>query len=115
MVWLILRLEDAAFCILGVYAYYILGASWWFFNLAFLVPDLSLLGYTFNDRIGASLYNFVHNYILACVIIAAGFYLHHELTTASGIVLFTHIALDRVFGYGVKYPTGFEHSHIQRY
>jgi Domain of unknown function (DUF4260) len=31
-----------------------------------------------------------------------------------GLIWFTHIGVDRALGYGLKYPTGFKDTHLQR-
>jgi hypothetical protein len=30
------------------------------------------------------------------------------------LVWFAHIGMDRLMGYGLKYPTGFKDTHLQR-
>jgi hypothetical protein len=30
----------------------------------------------------------------------------------AGIILFTHSSMDRVFGYGLKYPDSFNNTHL---
>jgi len=35
-----------------------------------------------------------------------------EMYTLVGIILFSHSAMDRVFGYGLKYPDSFKNTHL---
>ena len=37
-----------------------------------------------------------------------------ETATQIALVWLAHIGLDRFFGYGLKYPTGFKDTHLQR-
>ena len=37
--------------------------SWGLFALLFLVPDVSMIGYFVNPRVGAITYNAVHTYV----------------------------------------------------
>jgi hypothetical protein len=58
-----LRLEGAAALALAALAYRATGASWLMFAVLFLTPDLSMLGYLINRRVGAWMYNFGHSYL----------------------------------------------------
>jgi hypothetical protein len=57
---LILRLE--AFCLLAgaCWAFQFQHASWVLFAVLFFAPDLSMLGYLVNPKIGAAAYNAAH-------------------------------------------------------
>lgn len=91
-----------------------LGYIWWWFFALLLLPDLSMLGYVVNNRIGAVLYNLIHHRALALMVGIAGYWAHLDLWLISGIVLFGHSSMDRMFGYGLKYFTGFEYTHLGR-
>jgi hypothetical protein len=39
---------------------------------------------------------------------------HLPVLTLAALILGGHIGLDRLLGYGLKYPTAFKGSHIQR-
>lgn len=77
-----------------------------------LVPDIGMLGYTFNAKIGAFSYNLLHNRIIAVAALLAGFYFNIDLITLTGVILFSHIAMDRMLGYGLKLQEGFKHTHL---
>jgi Domain of unknown function (DUF4260) len=34
--------------------------------------------------------------------------------TQVGLIWLAHIGIDRVLGYGLKYPTGFKDTHLSR-
>jgi len=77
-----------------------------------LTPDLAMLPYLLNPRIGSVSYNVVHSYLLplglATVTIIA-----HRLGILPILLIWTaHIGLDRFLGYGLKYPTAFSDTHL---
>ena len=109
---LLLKLEDAA-KFAAVYALSLyLGNAWWLFFAWLLAPDLSMIGYLINTRVGAIFYNLAHHQGLAIVAFAIGFYLNNHALTFAGIILLGHSSLDRLLGYGLKYPDDFKHTHL---
>ncbi|EHQ26720.1 DUF4260 domain-containing protein [Mucilaginibacter paludis] len=109
-----LKFEEVA--ITGVAIYFLtrhsLGFSFWVWIPLFLMPDLSMLGYLFNNRVGALTYNLFHHRGLALLLSAAGFLLHQEIMISLGILLFAHSSFDRMFGYGLKYNDSFNHTSL---
>jgi hypothetical protein len=67
-----------------------------------------------DTRLGAVTYNAVHNYVLVAAVLAAGVISGADVVTALGVILAAHIGMDRAIGYGLKYPTAFVHTHLQR-
>jgi hypothetical protein len=88
------------------------GYSWWLFAACILLPDLSMIGYAINTRAGALMYNFFHHQGVAILAGLCGFYLHQPWLEFTGILLFGHSAMDRIFGYGLKYADDFKHTHL---
>ena len=37
-----------------------------------------------------------------------------DAAVAVALIWLTHIGVDRAIGYGLKYPTGFKDTHLQR-
>jgi len=109
---LLLKLEDAAKFAAAYALSLYFGYSWWLFLAWFLAPDLSMIGYFVNTKVGAVAYNLAHHQGLAIVIFAGGIYLNMPSLTFAGIVLFGHSAFDRLLGYGLKYPDDFKHTHL---
>lgn len=110
----LLRLEGLAVAAITVILYAKAGASWWLFAALWLVPDLSMLGYLVNARIGALCYNTVHTYLLP-VALAAGALLLHKTAPLPYLLLWcNHIGVDRLCGYGLKYSAGFGFTHLSR-
>lgn len=108
----LLRLEGLVLLIASVVLYAQLGAGWGWFAALFLVPDVSLAGYLFGPQIGAVVYNTGHSttgpLLLAVVGLLAG--LPQVLPYA--LIWTAHIGFDRALGYGLKYGTGFGHTHL---
>ena len=65
----LLRLEGIAILALSAFAYRELHGSWIFFAVLFLAPDLFMLGYLANARLGAAIYNSIHTLFAPAVLI----------------------------------------------
>jgi hypothetical protein len=109
---LVLRLEALAVLALAVAGYARLGGTWWFFAALFLTPDLSMLGYLGGRRLGAMLYNAGHCYLAPAVLGAVGVLTPSALVLQLALIWAAHIGFDRMIGYGLKYATGFRHTHL---
>jgi hypothetical protein len=110
----ILRAEGLVVFVVCLFWYSNLNASWLLFILLWLVPDISMVGYLKDTKLGAIIYNLVHNYILALVVCAFGIFFGNNLIVSIGVIWVSHIGLDRFMGYGLKYPDSFKHTHIQQ-
>ncbi|MGR3811365.1 DUF4260 domain-containing protein [Jiulongibacter sp. NS-SX5] len=108
----LLKLEELAHFILGIFLFSQTSYAWWWFPALILLPDLSMIGYAFNSKTGALLYNIFHHKALGILFFIVGQYLVLEPLTLTGIILFSHSAMDRIFGYGLKYKTSFHHTHL---
>jgi hypothetical protein len=111
---LLLRMEAALVFGLSLFFYRSIGVHWGIFFLIFLWPDLFMLGYFFSVRLGSGLYNLVHTYILPMALAAVSLNQHRTGLLAFAIIWIAHIGLDRALGYGLKYPTFFKDTHLQR-
>jgi hypothetical protein len=108
-----LRLEEAGMLLLSIYLYYTsLHYSGWLFWALFLLPDLSMLGYLANTRMGAFVYNLFHHKGVAVLIYIAGLWSRSEPLQLAGLVLFGHSSFDRMMGYGLKYGDAFTSTHL---
>jgi Domain of unknown function (DUF4260) len=110
----LLRLEGGCVLVLGIICYREIHASWILFAVLLLVPDLAMLGYLRGARIGAAVYNLVHTLsapiaLIACAVLGKSMWL-----LPYGLIWISHIALDRLLGFGLKYPTRFNDTHLQR-
>jgi Domain of unknown function (DUF4260) len=86
--------------------------KWWLYPALLLVPDIFMLGYLKDKKIGAFLYNLGHSYLAPALVIYSGWHRHHSLTTAIGLIWLGHIGWDRFIGYGLKYDSDFKHTHL---
>ncbi|TNJ45246.1 DUF4260 domain-containing protein [Tamlana fucoidanivorans] len=107
-----LKIEELFMFFLGVYLFSALNYSWWWFVGLFLLPDLGMLGYVVNSKVGAITYNMCHHKGIAIFMLLLGYYLNKELLQLAGIILFSHASFDRVFGYGLKYYSHFKQTHL---
>ena len=109
---LLLKVEELSLFLLSIVLFTRTGYAWWWFPLLLFVPDAGMAGYLVNTHIGAQLYNIVHHRAVALAVYAAGVFSAVPLLELAGIMLFAHASLDRVFGYGLKYPDRFTHTHL---
>jgi len=110
----VLRLEECALLALTVAVYGHLHFSWVLFAALFLAPDLFMAGYMAGPRVGAAAYNVGHARFVPLALLALGHWGGRPVLMAVALVWFAHIAFDRFFGYGLKYPTFFKDTHLQR-
>ena len=111
MKWL-LKIEELLMFLLGVCAFQTLTYSWWWFLVLLMLPDIGMLGYLVNPRIGAITYNLCHHKALAVALFLLGTNVNVQALQLVGIILFSHASLDRVFGYGLKYFDDFKNTHL---
>ena len=110
---ILLKLEALGLFLLGIFLFSTLNYSWWWFLVLILVPDMGMLGYLVNSKIGAWTYNLCHHQGLAILIFLVGtVVIPSEILSLAGIILFSHAAMDRIFGYGLKYEEGFKFTHL---
>lgn len=107
-----LKLEQLALLIGLLFIYNQLGFSWMWFAILFLSPDLFMLGYLFGNKIGAITYNFIHNYAITILIITIGYFTENKTVIMIGLIFSSHIAFDRILGYGLKKYDGFKSTHL---
>ena len=98
--------------------------AWWCYLLLLLGPDIGMLGYLVNARAGAITYNLFHHKGLALVVTVGGQYMSllnftgqgpvadWDAVAITGIILFGHASMDRIFGYGLKFGDSFQHTHL---
>lgn len=110
----LLHIEGFAVLALSLHFYGYSGFSWLLFFILFLAPDLSMLAYLMNNRMGAIVYNLFHTYSLAIVILFWGIMVSDDTVLAIGLIWSAHIGMDRMLGFGLKYPTAFKDTHLNR-
>jgi hypothetical protein len=110
----VLRLEALCVLIATVFAYRASGAGWGIFALYFLLPDVSLLAYLVNARVGAFAYNVAHSYIGPVGCLVASTVLAMPVLMTVALIWAAHVGFDRALGYGLKYSEGFGFTHLGR-
>ncbi len=108
----LLKLEELTMFALSIYLFNQTEFAWWWFPALILLPDIGMLGYLINAQVGAAMYNLFHHKALAVAVLCIGFYTGDAWTTLTGIILFGHASMDRIFGYGLKYTDDFKHTHL---
>jgi Domain of unknown function (DUF4260) len=110
----LLRVEGAVVLALSLFLYRTTGAPWWRFLVLFLWPDLFMLGYLVSVPLGTRLYNLVHIYIFPLALAAVAYHEHQSGLLSFTLIWIAHLGFDRALGYGLKYPTFFKDTHLQR-
>jgi hypothetical protein len=108
----ILRSEGVAIAGLTAILYARTGASWWVFAALWLVPDLSMLGYLAGPFWGARIYNGIHAYTTPITLGVCAWLLGAHSMVPVALIWANHIAVDRMLGYGLKYPSRFGWTHL---
>jgi hypothetical protein len=110
----LLRAEGLAIVVAALALYFHAGHGWLLLVLLVLAPDLSMLGYLGGPRTGAIAYDAVHTTVLPLALGVAGVLTDVELARQLALIWLVHIGVDRLVGYGLKYPTAFKDTHLQR-
>ncbi|KAF2427820.1 hypothetical protein EJ08DRAFT_680776 [Tothia fuscella] len=109
---LLLRVEGA--CIFGstIWAYSRYNQSWWTFAGLLFLPDLGMAGYIANSTAGAAIYNSFHTETPPILMLCAALAKNDNELAGLALCWLAHIEMDRMLGYGLKYGTGFGHTHL---
>lgn len=107
-----LRAEGAAAMVAGVDLFVHAGQPWWLFAVLFLAPDLGFLGYLAGPRVGAATYNALHTYASPVALGLAATAWAAPAVLGVAAIWVAHIGFDRLLGYGLKYASGFNETHL---
>jgi hypothetical protein len=108
------RLEGLAALLLSICVYWQIGGTVLLFGVLFLAPDISILGYRRGTRAGAMLYNLFHNYAVPLALVILSCWNNNQMLMAVALIWVAHIGFDRMLGYGLKYPSSFQETHLGR-
>ena len=111
---LLLHWEGAAVLVAAVFVYFRLGLPLWAFLVFLLAPDLSAIGYLFGPRVGSVTYNLAHIVVWPLLVGGVGWALGWAWAAPVALIWLAHIGMDRMVGYGLKYPDAFKVSHLDR-
>ena len=98
--------------LISIYLFSLLDYAWWVYLVLILTPDIGMIGYAFNTRIGAFTYNLFHHKGIALLVGFVGVWWGISMLQLAGIILFGHASMDRMMGYGMKYPDSFKNTHL---
>jgi len=111
---LLLHAEGIAVGVAAIVLYFHADYPWWLLVALVLAPDVSMAGYLAGPRIGAACYDAVHTYVGPVVLGAIGVIAGADTASQIALIWLAHIGIDRALGYGLKYPSGFKDTHLQR-
>ena len=110
----LLRLEGLSVFVAALVLYFDAAYGWLLLVVLALAPDLSMLGYVAGSRVGALSYDLVHAYVGPLALGVFGVLADADLALQLALIWAAHIGADRVLGYGLKYPSAFKDTHLQR-
>jgi hypothetical protein len=111
---LLLHLEGLGLLVGALALYFDAGFGWVLLVVCLLAPDLSILGYLGGSRVGAAAYDSVHTTVAPIALGVAGVLADADTPVQIALIWLAHIGADRLLGYGLKYPTHFKDTHLQR-
>ncbi len=111
---ILLHIEGAILFAASVLLYARNDGNWLIFILLFFVPDISIAAYLAGNRVGAICYNLIHAYLLPAILVAYGWLGANAWGISLALIWFAHLGLDRTVGLGLKYPSGFKDTHLDR-
>ena len=107
-----LQLEGATLLVGSLVAFSTTHRSWWLVPLVLLLPDIFVAGYLGGSRVGAHLYNMAHATPLPVLLVGFGWWQLRSTVLVLGLVWLSHIGMDRMLGFGLKYSDRFQHTHL---
>ena len=108
----LLKLEELFMFGITIFLFSRMDFAWWWYPVLLFTPDLSMIGYLGGTKLGAITYNIIHHKALGVIVYTIGTALANPTVQLAGLILFGHASMDRVFGYGLKYPDLFQHTHL---
>lgn len=102
MIRYFLRLEGLVLLVVASMLYFVNGWSVWHFLLLFLLPDISLLAYLKNSKIGDFTYNLGHTFTTPFVVMSLTALLNEPFGYKFGLIWLAHIGFDRFLGFGLR-------------
>jgi Domain of unknown function (DUF4260) len=71
-----------------------------------------MLGYLGSVRLGAATYNAIHTYLGPLILVGYSILTGDTQLLPITLIWIAHISFDRMLGYGLKYPTRFQDTHL---
>lgn len=111
---IVVRAEHLAIFAAGVVLWLANGGQPLLLIPAWILVDVSMVGYLGGPLLGSITYNAAHNLVLPLALLALGWWTGIGWLVLAGAVFMTHVGLDRALGYGLKLPTDFRDTHLGR-
>ncbi|HKV31125.1 MAG TPA: DUF4260 domain-containing protein [Candidatus Dormibacteraeota bacterium] len=108
------RLEGGMLLALSLLLFWKYSGAWLLYVVLILAPDLFMLAYLRGPRVGATAYNLGHTWLLPGLVAIIGLLAGASGAGSVALIWFGHIGMDRLLGYGLKLPTGFQDTHLGR-
>jgi len=108
------RIENLGIAVAVAVIFVRLHFSWWWLLVFFLAVDTSMAGYLANNRVGAVCYNLAHVYVAPAVLLLSYVLSGTRWCAFAGLLWAFHIAGDRLLGYGLKFASSFQDTHLGR-
>ena len=109
-----LILESIVIFIGALLIYLFLNDNWIIFLVLLLGPDLFMVGYLKNSRIGNIIYNIGDLFAWSIILIVIALFIDLNLLILFDLIWIAHISMDRAMEYGLKYPSDFNDTHMQK-
>lgn len=61
----LLKIEELGIFLLSIFLFTRLDLAWWWFPLLLFAPDIGMIGYIINPKVGAFTYNLIHHRFVA--------------------------------------------------
>lgn len=106
------RLEGVAIVLGSAAVFIYLGFAWYWLFVVFLIFDVGAIGYIANPKVGALTYNFTHSLVLPFLLGTYAVVTHSNGLQFVVLIWLFHIGVDRMSGFGLKYPDSFAHTHL---
>ena len=108
----LLKLEELAMLAVSMLLFQLLDMDWWLYAAFFFAPDIGMLGYLVNTKIGAATYNLTHHKAIGIALMFLGSIWMVDVLYFAGIIIIGHASFDRILGYGLKHTDNFKHTHL---
>ena len=110
----LIKLEELGMCAIALYMIYLLDMpiSWWIYLILFFTPDIGMIGYLVNSKVGAFTYNLLHHKGIASLLIILGIVFANDYLLVAGLIMFAHASFDRILGYGLKFSDSFHNTSL---
>ena len=111
---LLLHIEGLTLLVVSLILYGNLNFGWGTFAFLLFVPDLAIIPYAINKRVGQVIYNLLHTIVFPLALGMYSILNANELGLQISLIWFAHIGMDHMLGYGLKYPDSFKETHFSR-